>query len=205
MDSGKKGGVWQIAKGFMEGKIGLEIYSRKKGCYTLHHLFTPRESNRIPSAQAYLQKIILPREIYDWELSTIRISGWQLVKKLVKNAKRILNMIFVIPAGIFLRFVLPVVLATVVLFLGSSGYVAYHHGDPFGNAIFFAVNLITFNESVFDADFPDTLYWDFLALCWLLTGSSLPFILPRARKISQNLGFGYQEKLGEISLRWSLV
>src|SRR5690606_36774965 len=118
VDSGKSGGTWDVVKGFMEGKICSEAFLRQKGNYILHHLFTPRISNRIPSAQVYLKKIIFPRKIYDWETTQLKVSGVSTLGKACKKCRMWFKANFSNPSDIIYRFILPLFLVLSVLVPG---------------------------------------------------------------------------------------
>lgn len=137
VDTGKAGGTWQAVNRFKEikGKHGI---GQKGAVVTVHHLLTRREKNTIPSAQAYLKHIILPRKPYDWEVTEIKVAK----TKAKSNSQDYSDFIY--------RFGIPFILALCVFVTGWIGYLADKDGiNLYGNAFFFAANLITLNESVF--------------------------------------------------------
>ncbi|AEL28140.1 NAD-binding protein [Cyclobacterium marinum] len=152
IDTGKLGGTWHAVKKFKNKSSAKSFFWDRKVQYTLHHLYTAREKNAIPSAQSYLNHPIIPRSKHDWETTIITAYYKNLITKACKRLPRFGRNVFPISTGIFLRFLLPLFLVCCVLVLGVTGHYGIEEKtwNEFLNSIFFSANLITLDGSIFD-------------------------------------------------------
>ena len=118
----KIGGTWR-------SYVAVENAKSKRKFEKLHHLFCPREDNKIPSASMYISSTILPRANYHWEISEFGFYK----KKGISFWKYYSDFIY--------RFGFPILLALVVFSVGWKGYLLdNNNSNKHGNA-FFAANL----------------------------------------------------------------
>lgn len=149
--TGKAGGTWQVVTDFKNQNFFKGSFWQSKVHYTIHHLFSPRQGNTIPSAQAYFKHPIFPRKKYDWETTVINVYRKSFITKSFNWIGRLIRKIFPVSTGILLRFLLPLLLVFCVLVLGMIGYLGPREKNwtEFWNSVFFSANLITLDQSIF--------------------------------------------------------
>ncbi|NHE57852.1 NAD-binding protein [Cyclobacterium plantarum] len=142
--NGKRGGTSAVVKWALEGDYKLN----------LHHLVVPRSINPYPLASLLPKSLAFTQEKFHRIPFTVHFSWVEVALPLVKKEqffKKIWNPIGrKLGSQVFLSFVLPMLLVLSTLALGTFGFLQILPNLDFHNALFMAVNLITFNNSVIE-------------------------------------------------------
>ncbi|MBD3628600.1 hypothetical protein [Cyclobacterium sp.] len=142
--NGKRAGTSAVVKWALEGDYKLN----------LHHLVVPRSINPYPLASLLPDSLSFTQEKFHRIPFTVHFSWVEVALPLVKKEtlfKKIWKPIGrKIGSQVFLSFVLPMLLVLSTLALGTFGFLQILPNLDFHNALFMAVNLITFNNSVIE-------------------------------------------------------
>lgn len=144
--NGKRGGTSSVVNRALEGDHEL----------VLHHLVVPRQVNPYPLASLLAKSLAFSREKFHRIPFTVHFSWIDLSLPLKKEESFFKKYWKPIArkAGshVFLSFVLPMLLVLSTLSLGTIGFLKILPDLDFHNALFMAVNLITFNNSVIEVE-----------------------------------------------------
>lgn len=146
--NGKAGGTSEVVKLALKGGASL----------VLHHLVTPRQQNPYPVASLLKDVSNFTGEQFQRIPFTVHFSWIELPISQIRKGNRLVSSFKFIyqklHTEVFMQFFLPMILVLSTLILGTLGFMQKDCSDDWQNALFKAVNLITFNNSVIDYCIP---------------------------------------------------